>query len=255
MAGITNGQAQAATNGHTTHNIAPKITLYTNHGCPWAHRAHIALAELNLPFEEVIIDLNTPRPQWYLDINPRGLVPTIKYSVPGIMDEEIIYESGIVAQFLCDSFPSHLLPASKESPTSALTRARMTFFADTWFTKTAPLYMAILRASEHEKDAKVDEWIAAFEKEIEPLLKDASPFFGGSKQLTFAEVLTAPFVVRALDMSKDGEVVPRSATEKLSRLPNLSKWMNAVAYNESVLKIYDSERVIAHAKRKAASKV
>lgn len=120
----TNG----TTNGHTTHNMAPKIILYTNHHCPYAHRAHIALEELNLPFEEVIIDLQTPRPQWYLDINPRGLVPAIKYSVPDIMDDEIITESGIVAQFLCDSFPSHLLPASKESPFSALKRARIGFF-------------------------------------------------------------------------------------------------------------------------------
>ena len=66
---------------------------------------------------EVIIDLNTPRPQWYLDINPRGLVPSIKYSVPGVYDEEeIITESAIVSQFLMDSFPSHLLPESKQEP-------------------------------------------------------------------------------------------------------------------------------------------
>jgi glutathione S-transferase len=55
----------AATNGDT-----PKITLYTNHRCPWAHRAHIAIKELGLPYEEVIIDLDTPREPWYLEINP-----------------------------------------------------------------------------------------------------------------------------------------------------------------------------------------
>jgi hypothetical protein len=49
---------------------APKITLYTNHGCPWAHRAHIVLKELGLKYDEVIIDLNTPREPWYLEINP-----------------------------------------------------------------------------------------------------------------------------------------------------------------------------------------
>lgn len=59
--------AAAATNG-----LAPKITLYTNHGCPWAHRAHIALKELQLPYEEVIIDLGRPREEWYLEINPVG---------------------------------------------------------------------------------------------------------------------------------------------------------------------------------------
>lgn len=54
----------------TTNGLAPNITLYTNHGCPWAHRAHIALKELQLPFEEVIIDLERPRDEWYLKINP-----------------------------------------------------------------------------------------------------------------------------------------------------------------------------------------
>jgi Glutathione S-transferase, N-terminal domain len=44
----------------------PEIILYTNHRCPWAHRAHIALAELNLPFKEVIIDLSVPRTAEYL---------------------------------------------------------------------------------------------------------------------------------------------------------------------------------------------
>jgi len=80
----------------------PAITLYTNHGCPWAHRAHIALKELGLNYKEVIIDLSVPREEWYLKINPRGLVPTIDYN------GEIIPESGIVAQFLAGAHPSHL---------------------------------------------------------------------------------------------------------------------------------------------------
>lgn len=65
--------AAAATDG-----VTPKITLYTNHGCPWAHRAHIALKELQLPYEEVIIDLDRPRDEWYLKINPVGtLLPSV----------------------------------------------------------------------------------------------------------------------------------------------------------------------------------
>jgi len=57
----------AATNGTAA---PPKITLYTNHRCPYAQRAHITLAELGLPYEEVIIDLERPRDPWYLEVNP-----------------------------------------------------------------------------------------------------------------------------------------------------------------------------------------
>jgi hypothetical protein len=70
-----NNYIMAAINGNP-----PKITLYTNHRCPYAHRAHIAIKELGLPYEEVIIDLDTPRPQWYLDINPVCIAPFSRHN-------------------------------------------------------------------------------------------------------------------------------------------------------------------------------
>jgi glutathione S-transferase len=118
----------------------------------------------------------------------RGLVPSIKYS-NGIVNDEIITESAIVSQFLADTHPSHLLPASNDGPTAALTRARINFFVDTWFTKAGSYWFNILRKdTEEEKETLAREFIAVVEKEIEPLLKDADPYFGGSKTLTFAEV-------------------------------------------------------------------
>ncbi|KAK3072032.1 hypothetical protein LTR53_007579 [Teratosphaeriaceae sp. CCFEE 6253] len=256
----TNGEnnGRAATNGHSSHNMAPKITLYTNHRCPYAQRAHITLDELKLPYEEVVIDLDTPRPQWYLDINPRGLVPSIKYSVPELLDEEIVTESAIVAQFLCDAFPSHLLPASKESPTSALARARINFFNDTWNNKVATFQFQVMKADAAEKEAKANEWAKSIEKEIEPLLANAKPFFGGSEQLTLAEVLAAPFLLRWTSFIKDGELLPSSFAEKLDALPNFSKWRDAVVAHETVRKVYDEAAIVEGTKKRlkqlAASK-
>lgn len=56
----------------------PKIILYTSHGCPWAHRVHIAVRELGLAYEEVIIDLQVPREPWYLEINPVWIIPKLR---------------------------------------------------------------------------------------------------------------------------------------------------------------------------------
>lgn len=39
-----------------------------------------------------------------------------------------------------------------------------------------------------EKQAESKKWAETIEKEIEPLLKDANPYFGGSSKMTFAEV-------------------------------------------------------------------
>src|SRR3979490_636425 len=138
----------ATTNGHNGHTNwnTPDIVLYTNHGCPWAHRAHIALAELGLPFKEEIIDLATPRTAEYLAINPRGLVPTLKYN------DEIIPESAIVSQFLADQHPSHLVKTSSE-PGGALQRARINFFVDAVISKVSPwFYKGVRPGTEAERE-------------------------------------------------------------------------------------------------------
>ncbi|KAF2170031.1 hypothetical protein M409DRAFT_51803 [Zasmidium cellare ATCC 36951] len=250
--------AATATNGHAV--ASPKITLYTNHGCPYAHRAHITLEELKLPYEEVLIDLNTPRPQWYLDINPRGLVPSIKYSVEGVYDEEIVTESAVVAQFLMDSFPSHLLPGTREAPGAPLRRARLNFFVDTWSTKVGSNWFSIMLLDDGaEKDEKVDAWVATIEKELEPLLKDADPFFGGSKEFTLAEVIAAPFVLRFFLIAEDGEFLPKSLISKLEKLPNFSRWAQAVRSHPSALKTFPQEEILSGmrtrmAKMKAGAK-
>jgi glutathione S-transferase len=44
-----------------------------------------------------------------------------------------------------------------------------------------------------EEQAKMSqEFVDVVTKEIEPLLKDAKPFFGGSQKVTLAEVGTSP---------------------------------------------------------------
>ena len=117
-----------------------------------------------------------------LTLLQRGLVPAIDFN------GEIITESGVVATFLADAYPSHVLPASG-SPEAALTRARINFFVDTWFSKPSSYLFKILLASSEEDKAKLSkEFVDIVAKEIEPLLKDARPFFGGSGKVTLAEV-------------------------------------------------------------------
>jgi glutathione S-transferase len=127
----------------------------------------------------------------------RGLVPALKYSDDNLKDE-IITESAIVAQFIADVKPNGLLPASDSSPTAALERARINFFLDTWNTKIGSFMFAMFRAgSEEEKEAKSKEWVAAVQKEIEPLLQNANPFFNGSSKLTLAEVWRYPNILES----------------------------------------------------------
>jgi len=242
----------STTNG-VSNGAGPKIVLYTNHRCPWAHRAHIVLKEIGLPYEEVIIDLDTPREPWYLKVNPRGLVPTIKYS-NGDVHDEIITESAVVSQFLADAHPSHLVPVSNDGPSAALARARINFFVDTWFSKAGSYWFQIMRQDvAEEKEALVQQFLAVVEKEIEPLLKDASPFFGGSEKLSLAEALTAPFVLRIYAFGRSTEaLLPLSLIKGLESLPNFSRWAAAVIEHPSVTFIWDEEAVIQGTSKKIA---
>ncbi|OJJ00840.1 hypothetical protein ASPVEDRAFT_27550 [Aspergillus versicolor CBS 583.65] len=223
--------------------MAPKIILYTNHICPWAHRAHIALKELGLQYEEVIIDLDTPREPWYLEVNPRGLVPTISYN------GTIIPESGIVAQLLADAHPSHLLPPSN-TEAGAIKRAQIAFFADTFTSKLLPLVFGAHRASDADLPAATEAIVEAIEKNnIEGLLYPAGsgsgPFFQGAEKLTQAEVLTGSFLLRLLSLHKPeyGLFAPELPALLEKRVPKFLQWAKAVVAQESVNFIWDEEKV------------
>lgn len=91
-------------------------------------------------------------------------------------------------------------------------------------------------------------FLEKLEKEIEPLLKDAAPFFGGSKKITLAEALTASFVLRLYSLSENG-LLPKSVREGFERLPNFNKWGQAVIKEESVTYIWDEAGVVAGTKK------
>ncbi|KAF2261963.1 thioredoxin-like protein [Lojkania enalia] len=234
-----------------TKDTTPNITLYTHRRCPWAHRAHIVIRELGLPYEEVIIDLDKPREPWYLELNPRGLVPTIKYS-NGDLSEEIITESAVVSHFLADAHPSHLVPRSG-TPEAALKRARINSFVDTWVSKCGSFWMRIAKEENaDEKEKLAQQLVSLVGKEVDPLLKDAAPFFGGSDKFTLAEALVAPFILRLYALTKNG-LLPQSIVTGFTTLPHFSNWATEVIKQDSVTYTWDENVIIEGTKRKIAS--
>lgn len=226
---------------------SPKeIVFYTNRDCPYAQRAFIALTELGLPYREETIDLSKPRTEEYLKINPRGLVPSISY------DGQIITESVIVAQFLADAFPSHLVPPSNTAE-GALRRARINFFVDTFSSKVGPNIFKVFRPqSDEDKEKIVDDVIDVIAKELEPLLADAAPYFGGSDKTTLAEVLTGSFIQRLYALPHQGILPERLETELKAKTPNFAKWAQTVVNTPSVKEIFDEERFAGQLKERWA---
>ena len=68
-------------------------------------------------------------------------------------------------------------------------RARMSFFTDAYWNKFHTILFKLFEApTEADADNVADEAVAGLLREVEPLLHDAKPFFGGSDKLTLAEV-------------------------------------------------------------------
>ncbi|OQV23213.1 putative Glutathione S-transferase omega-2 [Hypsibius exemplaris] len=84
------------------------LVLYSMRFCPYCHRVRLVLAAKKIPYEIINIDV-TKKPQWFLNRNPLGKIPTLQEP-----DGTLIYESLLVAEYLDEKFSSggKLLPAN-----------------------------------------------------------------------------------------------------------------------------------------------
>ena len=144
--------------------------------------------------------------------------------------DALLTESATISRFLADAFPSHLIPTAG-SVESALARARIDFFVDTYEVKIHDHGMGMMRlTNDAEREAHFDTMVYTIKSEIEPMLEDAAPFFAGSKTPTLAEVLIGPFVLRAHTYSRSG-LTPPFIHERYSRCPVYWKWAQEVIEN------------------------
>ena len=83
-------------------NTKPKLVSFKL--CPFVQKAVIVLKLKKIDYDIEYIDLAAP-PDWFLKISPFGKVPVL------IMDEDIIFESSVIIEFLEEAFPNKLHPA------------------------------------------------------------------------------------------------------------------------------------------------
>ena len=170
-----------------------------------------------------------------------GQVPSIRYTDSNFT--ATVIESSVIPQFLADMFPSRLLPLPDSSPTAPLFRVRMAMFVHAFSNSMNPKFFDALFSPVAEVKAKSMATLATIRDEIEPLLHDAGPFFGGSERMTMAEVMTAPFVLRLHVFCKAG-ILPEELGTGLAKLEKYSKWAERVIEMESVMGVWDEEFMI-----------
>jgi len=122
------------------------LKLYDSPECPFCQKTRIVLAEKDLSYEIVPVDLQAgerKRPE-FLKLNPFGKVPVL------IDDEVIVYDSTVINEYLEDEYPHPQLMAADSAA-----RARVRTFedyADNAFIPLTGTIMRELRKPEAERD-------------------------------------------------------------------------------------------------------
>jgi len=122
------------------------LKLYDSAECPYCQKTRIVLAEKDLSFDTIPVDLQAgeqKRPE-FLKLNPFGKVPVL------IDDEVIAYDSTIINEYLEDEYPHPQL-----MPTDSAARARVRTledYADNAFLVVTSQIMQELRKPNGERD-------------------------------------------------------------------------------------------------------
>jgi stringent starvation protein A len=188
------------------------LTLYDAARCPYCARVRIVLAEKDVEYESIEIDL-ADRPAWIYEKNATGRVPVIEE------DAWVLPESAVIMEFIDERYPEPRLLAA-DAADRAL--ARLWIFRHDDFTKP---YYALRRGEDgaaQRFDAELGKLDAALARQR---------WLGGS-EYGLADIAYVPWVLRARDMLGVSFVAFPAVTAWLERLverPSIAMEVDVVA--------------------------
>jgi glutathione S-transferase len=200
------------------------LHFYFNPNCPYAHRSWIALLELGIDYEPVEIELGKDnKTDWFRAMNPNGTVPTIKRG------DDVVYESLVVNEYLCDLYQSDLLPATPAQ------RAKARILISRCDAKLVKLSYSYLSHKRSQDETKDDQLRSQLEEELRfldsAIAESGGTYFLGDK-LTLTDIAYIPFFQRMSITLKSFKDFDISALN----LPHLNAWLEAIAQRESYQK-------------------
>jgi len=195
------------------------LKLYDSPECPFCQKTRIVLAEKDLSYELVPVDLQAgeqKRPE-FIKLNPFGKVPVL------IDDEVIVYDSTIINEYLEDEYPHPQL-----MPSDSAARARVRTFedyADNAFIPLTGTIMRELRKPEAERD---QEKLATSRQQVARMLAVIDGSLAGRNWLvgnfSLADVAFAPRIV----------ILPALGVAVDPEWRNLASWIQRLNQRASV---------------------
>jgi len=172
------------------------LQFFTTPGntCPYAARTYIVLKELEIPFDMTEVSTQD-KPDWYLNINPRGKVPAIR--LPGL-DNLVVYESAICCEFLCDYSATNLNVPTTLMPEDAIQKACIRLLNDHCDNVFSMTQFTFLMNKNENKDKELsrvmEDALITYEEVLE---KRGGPYLMG-KHFTLSDVHILPFILRLI---------------------------------------------------------
>jgi glutathione S-transferase len=195
------------------------IKLYHYPDCPYSQKVRVVMAEKELEYERVLVDLrkNEQRAAEFLKLNPYGKVPVL-------IDEEIvIYDSTIINEYLEEEYPTPSL-----MPDDSAGRARVRLledFCDNSFIPPTLIILAELARPQAERDM---EKLKRFQGEIARVLAHLDA------QLDNKQHLVGEFSLADCAFAPRLMILPQLGVEIDPRLQNVSSWASRMRERPSV---------------------
>jgi glutathione S-transferase len=181
------------------------LTLYDAERCPYVGRVRIVLAEKQIPYESVWIDLDD-KPAFLYEKNPAGRVPVLEEGGGFVLPE-----SAVIMEYLEERFPEPpLLPA--DAAERGVARLRIWRHDD--FSNP---YYAVRRGDDGARE-RLDRALAGLAAVLE-----AEPYLTG-REFGLADVAYIPWIFRG-QVSFGLDVDP---------YPALAEWLGRVRERPSV---------------------
>nr|QQL13764.1 glutathione S-transferase omega 1 [Hippocampus abdominalis] len=192
------------------------IRLYSMRFCPFAQRTRLVLNGKDIKHDIVNINLRD-KPDWFLEKNPLGQVPTLETSAG-----EVIYESPITCEYLDEMYPE-----KKLLPDKPFGKAEHKMLLEK-FSKLTPLTYKIPmgRLKGEDVSGLHTELTQKFRELNEHLAKKKTKFFGGDS-VNMTDYMIWPWFER---------LEPFELKDCLDDAPELRKWVKFMS-EDPVVKV------------------
>lgn len=249
------------------HSAEQPLKLYAGWFCPFVQRAWLVLEEKQIPYQ--YIEINPyQKSKSFLELNPRGLVPTLGVPKSTGKDgkEKVtrpLYESTVICEYLDEVYADAEKHGPSLFPADAYERAQCRIWIDHISSRIVPSFYRFCQHQPHSSYS-IEDARAEFLGRLKTFIVEADeegPFFLG-KQYSMVDVMLTPWLVRLwiLDHFKDGGLgMPgpgQAANEEEEEVWNRwRKWADAVEGRRSVKETLSSrEQYIAAYQRYAEDK-